>query len=112
MGLTDWRKMPRMSYISINRVAVQPGTGPDVERAVAPFFAARQALLREGDLLATDLVRGEGGTEYALISVWASRAAHDRHEDSPDEQAALAALAPFVAGPPTQFAGEAVASLR
>lgn len=101
-----------MSYVSINRVAVKPGTGPDVEHAIAPFFAARETLLRAGDLVATDLVRGEGGTEYALISVWASRAAHERHEDSPDEQAALAALAPYVAGPPSQFAGEAVASLK
>lgn len=98
-----------MSYLSINRVAVKPGAGPDVERAVAPFLAARRALLGEGDLLATHLVRGEA--EYALVSEWASREAHDRHEDSPDERAALAALAPFVAGAPDQFAGEVVATL-
>lgn len=100
-----------MSYVSINRVAVKLGTGPEVERAVAPYFATRQELLHEGDLLATYLVLGEDTAEYALISVWASREAHERQEDSPDERAALAALAPFVAGRPIQFAGEVVAEL-
>ena len=100
-----------MSYVSINRVAVQPGTGPDVERAVAPFFQARQELLQRGDLLATHRLRGEGGSEYVLISIWASRDAHDRQEDSPAEAAAMAQLAAFLTGPPSQFTGEVVAAL-
>jgi len=100
-----------MPYVSINQVTLKPGAGAEVERAVAPFMQARQELIRQGDLLATRLVRSEGQTEYALISVWASREAHERHEDSPAERAALAQLAPFVAGPPTEFAGEVVAEL-
>lgn len=100
-----------MPYVSINRVTLKPGAGPEVERALGPFLRARQELIRQGDLLATRLARGEGGTEYALVSVWASRAAHERHEDGPAERAALAQLAPFVAGPPSEFAGEVIAEL-
>ena len=100
-----------MTHVAINRIPVQPGNDELIRQSALAFFEERRSLLG-GDLRSMQLVRSADGGEYALISVWASRAAHDRHEDSPDEQAALAALAPFVAGPPTQFAGEAVASLR
>lgn len=100
-----------MAFVSINRITLRPGTGAEVERAVAPFVKARQELIRQGDLLGMHMARSEDQTEYALVSVWASREAHDRNEDSPAEQAALRQLAPLAAVPPDEFTGDVIAEL-
>lgn len=100
-----------MSYVSILRVTLQPGSGPEVEAAIGPFFQARQELIRQGDVLATRLVRGESQNEYVLISVWANREAHERNEDSPEERAALGRLVAFIVAPPDEFAGEIIAEV-
>lgn len=101
-----------MAYVSIVRVAVKPGSDAALEPAVREFLRARQALRARGDLVSTQMVRTADGAEYALVSVWTSRAAHEGNEDSPAEQAALQQLAPYLAGPPTEFAGEVIAELR
>jgi heme-degrading monooxygenase HmoA len=100
-----------MAFVSINQITLRPGRGAEVEDAIGPFVRARQELIRRGDLLAMHMARSEDQTGYALVSVWASREAHDRSEDSPAEQAAMSQLAKLVAAPPTEFTGEVIAEL-
>lgn len=43
-----------------------------------------------------------------MITVWATREAHERSEDSPAEREGLRQIAGYLAGPPEQFAGEVI----
>lgn len=101
-----------MAYVSINRVTVKPGAGPELERV------AQQTLLRRGagafteGLLSRYVVRSDDQTEYVLISVWSSREAHERAENSPEETAAVSQLTGLLAGKPTELSGEVVGELR
>lgn len=101
-----------MAYVSIVRVAVKAGVDAVLESTVHEFMRARQALQERGDLIATHMARTADGAEYALVSVWTSREAHERNEDSPAEHAALQHLAPYVTAPPTEFEGEVIAEVR
>lgn len=101
-----------MAYVSINQVAVKSGSGPELERI------AQQTLLRRGagasteGLLSRYVIRLDDQTQYALISVWSSREAHERAEDSPEEQAVLSQLVGCLAGKPSEVCGEVVGELR
>jgi len=101
-----------MAFVSVNRIAVRPGSSTALDALAEQFMRARQELQQRGELLASQMARAEDGSEYLLISVWASREAHDRNEDSPVEQATLRQLAQYVAAAPSEFTGEVVAELR
>ena len=101
--------MPR---VSITRFPVRPGAGAEVERIAEEAFAERRAWLRRGDLRATYLARSDDQTEYVVISVWASKAADEAHENSPGEQAARHGLGQHLAGPPSEFTGDVIVEIR
>lgn len=100
-----------MSYVSITRLQVKPGSGPELERIAKQAVAGRQRWKEEGDLLATYMARSDDQGEYVLVSVWASKAADEAHEDDPADQQAMRAAGPLLAGPPSAFAGEVFAEL-
>lgn len=100
-----------MSYVSIVRVAVKPGAGFDVERGIEQVLALRRSWVERGDLIASRIVRADDGAEYALVSAWKDREAHQRHEDDPEEGKILAQFASSFAGPPQEFGGEVIAGV-
>src|SRR6058998_2338517 len=97
-----------MSYISINRAAIKPESAPEFERIGAQWLQSERERLARDELLSRQLVRTDDGSQYFVISVWASRAAHDRSKDSPAEQEALRLIAGMLAGQPEQFTGEVI----
>ncbi len=74
-------------------------------------MALRRKWQQSGDLIASQAVRSDDGSEYAAVSWWKDKAAHDRHEDSPDEQEILTQVAGHFAGPQQEFGGEIIAQL-
>lgn len=100
-----------MPYISMLRVGVLPGSDEVVERGIRSAFALRKTWQAQGDLLSSRLVRSESGNEYMLVSVWADKGAHDRHEDDPAEQEALRPVLQRFTGRPEEFDGEVIANL-
>src|SRR5438093_13729490 len=101
-----------MAYISINRAAIKPESAPEVERIGAQWLHSERERLSRDELLSRQLVRADAGSEYFVISVWASRAAHDRNEDSPAEQEALRLIVGMFAGQPEQYTGEVIVDAR
>jgi heme-degrading monooxygenase HmoA len=101
-----------MTYISINRTAIKPEAAAEFERVAERWLRSERERLPRDELLARHLVRGDGGAEYAVVSVWASREAHDRSEDSPAEREALRLIADYLAGTPEQFTGEVLSEVR
>jgi heme-degrading monooxygenase HmoA len=95
-----------MAYSSINHVAIKPAAAAEFERIAEWRLRGERERLPREELLSRQLVRADGLAEYAVLSVWASREAHDRNEDSPAEQEALRLLAGLLVGQPTQFAGD------
>lgn len=100
-----------MAYMSVVRVRVKPESQATIDQAARQLLAGRRVWREAGDLIETRLVRAEDGIAYALVSLWRDKAAHDRHEDAPGEQAALEQLAAVLAGPPEELDGEVVAEL-
>lgn len=100
-----------MPYVSIVQVTIKAGHGEQVERAIEPVFALGQAWLQSGDLLASRLIRATNGVDYTLVSSWKDRAAHNRHEEDPEEQKLLAAIAGAIAAPPREFRGDVIARI-
>jgi quinol monooxygenase YgiN len=100
-----------VAYISIVQVRIKPEGRDAIERGVARLLAGRRAWKDSGDLLASQVVRLDGSAAYVLLSVWRDRAAHDRHEDAPEEAEAVRRLAPTLAGPPEEMGGEVIAEL-
>lgn len=100
-----------MAYVSVVRIAIKPGAEPEVERLVDQGLAIRRDWQRRGDLLATQVVRATDRPEYVLVSTWASREAHHRHEDSPEEAAVLRQLAAHLAAAPDETSGDVIAEL-
>jgi len=101
-----------MTYVSINRVSVKQGSGTHVEQLVGRLFPAWREWQAQGELRSTQVVRAEDGTEYALVSVWESKEAHDRHEAEPIVAEVLQELAAHLAGSPNEFTGTVVAALE
>ena len=99
-----------MTHVAINRMPVQPGNDERIRQAAQAFFDARRPLLG-GELRSMQLVRSTDGSEYTLISVWASAEADTRHENDAAEQQVMRALGPIVAGAPAEFTGSVVAEL-
>ena len=100
-----------MAYMSVVRVRVKPESQATIEQATQQLLAGRRAWREAGDLIETRLARAEDGKAYALVSLWRDKAAHDRHEDAPEEQETLQQLAAVLAGPPEELVGEVVAEL-
>jgi quinol monooxygenase YgiN len=82
-----------------------------LEQCVEAAMAVRKTWQAQGDLVSSHFVRSSNGQEYALVSVWADQAAHNRHEDDPAEQQALQPLLIRLTGRPDEFGGEVVAEL-
>ena len=103
-----------MSYISTLRVQIKPGTAPAIEQLLQErLVPVRQELLTRGDVLAMMVIRAEEPADtYELITHWASKEAHDRNENSPAEQAALAAAAAYIAAAPAELAGSPIVELE
>ena len=101
-----------MAYISINRAAIRPEAAAEFERVAEEWLRGERERLPRDELLSRQLVRADDQAEYAVISVWASKEAHDRNEDSPAEQEALRLIAGYLAGRPQQFTGEVIAEVR
>src|SRR5205809_5640876 len=102
-----------MTYVSINRAAVTPESAAEFERIAAEWLRGERERLPREELLSRQLVRADDGAEYAVISVWASKEAHERNEDSPAEREALGLIAGYLAAPPpAQFTGEVVVEAR
>lgn len=99
-----------MTHVAINRIPVQPGNDELIRQSALAFFEERRSLLG-GDLRSMQLVRSADGSEYALISVWASPEADARHENDAAEQQVLQALRPIVAGSPSELSGSLIAEL-
>src|SRR5919199_2237737 len=97
-----------MAYVSINRAAIKPEAAPEFERIGAQWLHSERERLSRDELLSRQLVRADDGSEYFVISVWASREAHERNEDSPAEQEGLRQIAGLLAGQPEQFTGEVI----
>jgi len=97
-----------MTYVSINRAPIKPEAGPEFERAAERWLRSQREQLPRDELLSRQLVRADDQAEYVVISVWASREAHDRNEDSPAEREAMRLIAGYLDGQPTQFTGEVV----
>ena len=76
------------------------------------LYSERERLPRD-ELLARQVVRGDGGSDYVVVSVWTNREAHERSEDSPAEREALRLIAGYLArAPEPQFAGEVVSEVH
>src|SRR5918912_2727983 len=101
-----------MAYVSINRAAIKPEAAPEFERIAAQWLHSERERLSRDELLSRQVVRADDGSEYYVISVWASREAHDRNEDSPAEQEALRLIGGMFAGQPEQFTGEGIIDVR
>ena len=103
-----------MSYISTLRVQVKPGTGPQIEQLVHErLVPLRQELRARGEVLFMTVVRAEEPADhYEIITHWASKEAHDRHEDSPAEREGLAAAAAYLAAQPSEWGGTPVVEVR
>ena len=97
-----------MTYVSINRAPIKPEAGPEFERSAERWLRSQREQLPRDELLSRQLVRADDQAEYVVISVWASREAHDRNEDSPAEREAMRLIAGYLDGQPTQFTGEVV----
>lgn len=81
-------------------------------RIAAQWLRSERERLPLDELITRQLVRADGGSEYAVISIWANRAAHDRSEDSAAQREALRLIAGYLAGPPDQFTGEVASEAR
>ena len=101
-----------MTYVSINRAAVKPESAADFERIGAQWLRSERERLPREELLSRQLVRLDARSEYVVISIWASRGAHDRNEDSPAEQEALRLIGGMFAGQPEQITGEVIIDVR
>jgi heme-degrading monooxygenase HmoA len=102
-----------MAYVSINRATIKPGAGAEFERVAEQWLRDQRERLPREELLSRQLVRADDRAEYAVISVWASKEAHERNEDSPAERGALGLIAGYLAAPPpAQFTGEVVVEAR
>src|SRR5579859_7233984 len=99
-----------MTHVAITRIALQPGNSQRMQEAVQALLDARRPLLG-GDLRSMQLVRSADGSEYALISVWASSEVDARHENDAAEEEVLQALRPIVAGAPSEFTGSVIAEV-
>ena len=100
-----------MSYVSITRLPIKPGSGMELERVARQALAGRKRWKDQGDLLATYVARSDDQGEYVLVSVWASKAADEAHEDDPADQQAMREAGSLLAGQPSVFTGEVVAEL-
>jgi quinol monooxygenase YgiN len=102
-----------MSYISTLRFQIKQGTAPDIERLIQErLVPVRQELLTRGDVLSMLVIRAEEPANmYEVITHWASKEAHDRNENSPAEQAGLAAAAAYMAAAPVELAGSLIVEL-
>lgn len=100
--------------MSTVRARFKPESVDEVERLFnEQFVPLRRQLKERGDLQRMALIRSasEPGA-YELVSVWASKEAHDRNEQSALEQAVLGALAGHIAAPLDEFAGSVVVAVR
>jgi quinol monooxygenase YgiN len=92
-----------MSYITTISLRFKPGTRQEVERVFRDFLVAgRRELVERGELFSTSLIllsADAEGENYQIISHWASKEAHDRHEDNPQDLAAQRAATPFLVTP-------------
>jgi hypothetical protein len=90
-------------YISTVYLRFKPGTYPLLERVYREqFLPARQELLTRGDIVSMTMVtlrRDTEAEEFALMTHWASKAAHDRSEGSPAEEAAAKAMRGYLLVP-------------
>lgn len=90
-------------YISTVYLRFLPGTYTLFERVYREhFLPARQELFARGDILSMNMVilrRDSEAEEFALITHWANKAAHDRSEGSPAEKAAERALRGYLLAP-------------
>ena len=102
-----------MPYISTLRVQVTLGRAYEIEQLLKErLVPVRQDLLTRGDVLTMTVVRAEDPADYyEVITHWASKEAHDRNEDSPAEQAGLAAAAAYLAAPPVELRGNPIVVL-
>src|SRR5437763_15218424 len=101
-----------MTYVSINQAAIRPESTAEFERIGAEWLRSERERLPREELLSRELVRADDRPEYVVLSVWASRAAHERNEDSPAEREALRLIVGLLAGQPAQFTGEVLADVR
>ena len=102
-----------MTYISINRAPIRAEAAAEFEQVAERWLRGERERLPHDELLARQLVRGDAGGEYAVISVWTSKEAHERSEDSPAEQEAMRLIAGYLAGAPApQLTGEVVSEVR
>ena len=93
-----------MAFVSRIRLRFRSGTGQYLERFYADTFVpGRQALFARDELLSMALLRievpGDPAQTYDLVSYWASKAAHDRNEDSPLDLLAVTTLGGYLATP-------------
>lgn len=90
-------------YISTVYLRFRPGTYALLERVYHEhFLPGRQELFARGDILSMNLVslrRDTEAEEFALITHWASKEAHDRSEGSPVEKAAEQTLRGYLLAP-------------
>jgi hypothetical protein len=90
-------------YISTVYVRFRSGTYALLERVYREhFLPARQELFARGDILSMNMVtlrRDSEAEEFALITHWANKEAHDRSESSPAEKAAERALRGYLLAP-------------
>ena len=90
-------------YISTVYLRFQPGTYALFEQVYREhFLPARQELFTRGDILSMNMVilrRDTEAEEFAVITHWANKAAHDRSEGSQAEKAAERALKDYLLAP-------------
>ncbi|GEM_PF-4465103 len=100
-----------MAYASTVRVSVTEGAAATAKSLVQQMLANRRHWQTSGDLLRAYVFCSEDQAQFELVSIWASKAAHDRHEDDPAEAPLLRQLVPHLTGQPSEVAGEVVAEL-
>lgn len=92
--------MPFMTTVSLR---FKPGTRQEFERIYRDIFVpGRRELLAQGDLLSTALIQvgaDPDGSDYLLVSQWASKEAHDRNEDNPHDVETQRAASPYLSAP-------------
>jgi hypothetical protein len=92
-----------VSSITTISFRCKSGTCQEVERVYRDFLlAGRRGLVERGELFSTSLVRlgaDAEGEDYQIISHWASKEAHDRNEDNPQDLEAQRAVTPFLLTP-------------
>src|SRR5437016_1339309 len=101
-----------MADVSINRVVITRESAAEFERLGARWLRGERERLPPEELLSRQLVRADDRPEYAVLSAWAGREAHERNEDGPAEREALRLAGGMFAAQPTQFTAEVLTDVR